>query len=141
MWKVGNFVKLINNQLTFLVYRLLFRGSESYLYYYIYQNFRICNLAWNHPVTWYLAALGVDFCYYWVHRACHGILHSLIVSFIFFNTFYCRGSYFMGTTPSPSQFRGLQLVRRTATVSFARMVRICECFIILTKLSLKILLF
>lgn len=39
----------------------------------------------------------------------------------------------MGATPSPSQFRGLQLVGRAATVSFARMVRICEWFINLTN--------
>lgn len=44
----------------------------------------------------------------------------------------------MGTTPSPPQFRGLQLVRGIATVSFARMVRICEWFTIsLIKFSLK----
>ncbi|XP_066141130.1 alkylglycerol monooxygenase-like [Euwallacea fornicatus] len=53
--------------------RLLFRGSESYLYFYIYKNFRICDLPWDWPLTWYLAAIGVDFCYYWVHRACHEV--------------------------------------------------------------------
>ncbi|XP_060525578.1 alkylglycerol monooxygenase-like isoform X2 [Cylas formicarius] len=53
--------------------RLLFRGSESYAYFYIYEHFRVCDLPWNQPVTWYVAALGVDFCYYWVHRACHEV--------------------------------------------------------------------
>uniref|UniRef100_A0AAR5PM64 Alkylglycerol monooxygenase n=1 Tax=Dendroctonus ponderosae TaxID=77166 RepID=A0AAR5PM64_DENPD len=53
--------------------RLLFRGSESYIYLYLYQHFRICDLSWDLPFTWYLAAIGVDFCYYWVHRACHEI--------------------------------------------------------------------
>ncbi|XP_030759328.1 alkylglycerol monooxygenase-like [Sitophilus oryzae] len=53
--------------------RLLFRSSESYLYFYIYEHFRICDLPWDMPITWYLAAIGVDFCYYWVHRACHEV--------------------------------------------------------------------
>lgn len=51
---------------------MLFRSAESWAYVYIYENFRLYNLPWNSPITWYLAALGVDFCYYWVHRACHG---------------------------------------------------------------------
>ncbi|XP_076250275.1 alkylglycerol monooxygenase-like isoform X1 [Rhynchophorus ferrugineus] len=53
--------------------RLLFRSSESYLYFYIYEHFRICDLPWDWPITWYLAAIGVDFCYYWVHRAGHEV--------------------------------------------------------------------
>ncbi|XP_072384079.1 alkylglycerol monooxygenase-like isoform X1 [Diabrotica undecimpunctata] len=53
--------------------KLLFRGSESYLYFYIHQHFCLINLPWNNLITWYLAALGVDFCYYWVHRACHEV--------------------------------------------------------------------
>lgn len=53
--------------------RLLFRGAESYLYLYIYENWRLFDLEWRNPITWYLAAIGVDFCYYWVHRACHEI--------------------------------------------------------------------
>ncbi|XP_039749498.1 alkylglycerol monooxygenase-like [Pararge aegeria] len=53
--------------------RLIWRGAESYLYTWIYANFRIVDLPWNNPVTWYAAALGVDFCYYWMHRACHEV--------------------------------------------------------------------
>ncbi|KAI5646426.1 fatty acid hydroxylase superfamily domain-containing protein [Phthorimaea operculella] len=34
---------------------------------------RLVDLPWNHTLTWYAAALGVDFCYYWMHRACHEI--------------------------------------------------------------------
>ena len=29
-------------------------------------------LPWDSPVTWIVAALGIDFCYYWVHRSAHG---------------------------------------------------------------------
>lgn len=42
------------------------------MYIYIYENFRLFNISGDSIWTWYLAAIGVDFCYYWVHRACHG---------------------------------------------------------------------
>lgn len=53
--------------------RLLVRGAESYSYMYIYEHFRLVEMSWNEPYVWYLTAIGVDFCYYWVHRACHEI--------------------------------------------------------------------
>lgn len=53
-------------------YRLVFRGAEHWMYIYIYENFRVADLAWDSAITWYLALIGVDFCYYWVHRASHG---------------------------------------------------------------------
>ncbi|XP_017771537.1 PREDICTED: alkylglycerol monooxygenase-like [Nicrophorus vespilloides] len=53
--------------------RLLFRGAESCVYVYVYENFRMVEISWREPSAWYLAALGVDFCYYWVHRACHEV--------------------------------------------------------------------
>ncbi|KAL0882115.1 hypothetical protein ABMA27_000678 [Loxostege sticticalis] len=53
--------------------RLLWRGAESYMYTWIYTNWRLVNLPWDFTTTWFLAALGVDFCYYWMHRACHEI--------------------------------------------------------------------
>lgn len=59
-------------------FRLLFRSGESLAYVFIYDNFRIIDLKWDSALTWYLAALGVDFCYYWVHRANHGNYPRLI---------------------------------------------------------------
>ncbi|XP_022825569.1 alkylglycerol monooxygenase-like [Spodoptera litura] len=53
--------------------RLVWRGAESFLYTWIYANFRLVELPWDSAVTWYAAALGVDFCYYWMHRACHEV--------------------------------------------------------------------
>ncbi|XP_059484903.1 alkylglycerol monooxygenase-like [Neocloeon triangulifer] len=53
--------------------KLIFRGAESAAYIFIYQRFRLVDLAWDNALTWYLAALGVDFCYYWVHRASHEV--------------------------------------------------------------------
>ncbi|CAF4813204.1 unnamed protein product [Pieris macdunnoughi] len=53
--------------------RLIWRGAESYLYTWIYSNYRMVDLPWDNTLTWYAAALGVDFCYYWMHRACHEV--------------------------------------------------------------------
>lgn len=53
--------------------RLIWRGAESYLYTWIYAHYRIVELPWDNVLTWYAAALGVDFCYYWMHRACHEV--------------------------------------------------------------------
>ncbi|XP_071444075.1 alkylglycerol monooxygenase-like [Hetaerina americana] len=53
--------------------RLIFRGAESSLYMVIYDRWRVANLPWDSPWTWYLALLVVDFCYYWLHRASHEV--------------------------------------------------------------------
>ncbi|KAG7308003.1 hypothetical protein JYU34_006632 [Plutella xylostella] len=53
--------------------RLIWRGGESYLYTWIYSNYRLVDLPWDSTLTWYAAAIGVDFCYYWMHRACHEV--------------------------------------------------------------------
>ncbi|XP_054281353.1 alkylglycerol monooxygenase-like [Macrosteles quadrilineatus] len=58
---------------SFICSRLVFRGGEHALYIYIYENFHLVDLRWESPVTWYIAAIGVDFCYYWVHRASHEV--------------------------------------------------------------------
>ena len=57
--------------------RLICRGLEHSLYFYLYHNYRIIDLPWDSPYTWYFAAIAVDFCYYWGHRASHGISHSI----------------------------------------------------------------
>lgn len=53
-------------------YRMLTQGMFSYVYTKIYENYKIYELPWSSPFTWYVAAISVDFCYYWIHRACHG---------------------------------------------------------------------
>ncbi|XP_041970669.1 alkylglycerol monooxygenase-like [Aricia agestis] len=53
--------------------RLVWRGAESYLYMWIYSNYRLVDLPWDNTLTWYAAAIGVDFLYYWMHRACHEV--------------------------------------------------------------------
>ncbi|XP_045494059.1 alkylglycerol monooxygenase-like [Colias croceus] len=51
--------------------RLIWRGAEFYAYNWIYNNWKMVDLPWDSTTTWVLAALGMDFCYYWMHRACH----------------------------------------------------------------------
>lgn len=53
--------------------RIFFRGAEYYVYILIYDNYHLWNLPWNSIWTWYITALGVDFCYYWVHRSNHEV--------------------------------------------------------------------
>jgi len=42
-------------------------------YIYIHENYCLYKLPWNSVWTWTVAALGIDFGYYWVHRAHHEI--------------------------------------------------------------------
>nr|XP_018903716.1 PREDICTED: alkylglycerol monooxygenase-like isoform X1 [Bemisia tabaci]XP_018903717.1 PREDICTED: alkylglycerol monooxygenase-like isoform X1 [Bemisia tabaci] len=53
--------------------KLVSRGSEHWLYIWLHQNYRLVDLPWNDPLTWYIAAICIDFGYYWVHRACHEV--------------------------------------------------------------------
>lgn len=69
----------LNDQMTSLSHwlfqetgRIFFRGAEYYAYIIIYEKYRLWNLPWNSAWTWCVTAVGVDFCYYWVHRSNHG---------------------------------------------------------------------
>ncbi|XP_073942668.1 alkylglycerol monooxygenase-like [Choristoneura fumiferana] len=53
--------------------RLIWRGAEAYLYTWVFSNYRLVDLPWDSVWTWLIAALGVDFGYYWMHRACHEV--------------------------------------------------------------------
>jgi len=56
------------------VFRILLLGVEIAIYIYVHKNFSILSLKWDNPMTWYVAVLGIDFAYYWAHRASHGKL-------------------------------------------------------------------
>uniref|UniRef100_A0AAR2KJB7 Alkylglycerol monooxygenase n=1 Tax=Pygocentrus nattereri TaxID=42514 RepID=A0AAR2KJB7_PYGNA len=47
------------------------RSLEVSSYIYVWNNYHILELPWDSAWTWWLAFLGVDFGYYWVHRCCH----------------------------------------------------------------------
>lgn len=52
--------------------RLVMRGCELTAYMYVWDRFRLVELPWDSAWTWWFTFLGVDFCYYWVHRFAHG---------------------------------------------------------------------
>uniref|UniRef100_A0AAY4ENH3 Alkylglycerol monooxygenase n=1 Tax=Denticeps clupeoides TaxID=299321 RepID=A0AAY4ENH3_9TELE len=50
---------------------LFIRSLEVSTYVYFWENFHVLELPWDSAWTWWLGFLGVDFCYYWVHRCAH----------------------------------------------------------------------
>ncbi|KAM9307650.1 alkylglycerol monooxygenase [Gastrophryne carolinensis] len=50
-----------------------FRGVEVTTYLYVWNNYRMLELPWDSPWTWWLTFLGVDFGYYWFHRMAHEV--------------------------------------------------------------------
>ena len=52
--------------------RLVTAAFEVTSYAWVYQHWRISELPWDSPLTWWLAFIGVDFGYYWFHRMAHG---------------------------------------------------------------------
>lgn len=43
------------------------------MYIYIWKNYRVFELPWDSNFTWILGFIGMDFLYYWFHRAAHEI--------------------------------------------------------------------
>ena len=66
-----SFVKILDN--FFCLCSLLVRDVEIGAYIWLHKNYCIYELPWNSPWTWLLSMMGVDFCYYWVHRYSHGL--------------------------------------------------------------------
>ena len=62
--------------------RALLSGLLFSSYIYIHQTFCIYALPWDYTATWVCAAIGIDFCYYWVHRAAHGRRGEIYFRFI-----------------------------------------------------------
>ncbi|XP_063343540.1 alkylglycerol monooxygenase [Pelmatolapia mariae] len=52
---------------------LLTRGCELSAYMYVWNHYRLVELPWDSAWTWWFTFLGVDFCYYWVHRFAHEV--------------------------------------------------------------------
>ncbi|XP_076593773.1 alkylglycerol monooxygenase [Chaetodon auriga] len=52
---------------------LFMRGCELTTYIYVWDQYRLVELPWDSSWTWWLTFLGVDFCYYWVHRFAHEV--------------------------------------------------------------------
>ncbi|KAK1895605.1 Alkylglycerol monooxygenase [Dissostichus eleginoides] len=50
---------------------LFMRGCELTAYMFVWDRYRLLELPWDSAWTWWIAFLGVDFCFYWVHRLAH----------------------------------------------------------------------
>ena len=48
------------------------KNTEIAAYQYVHSHYRITELPWDSPWTWFFAFLAVDFGYYWAHRMSHG---------------------------------------------------------------------
>ncbi|XP_068179919.1 alkylglycerol monooxygenase isoform X2 [Antennarius striatus] len=53
--------------------QLFMRGCELTAYMFVWEHFRLVDLAWDSAWTWWIAFLGVDLGYYWLHRAAHEV--------------------------------------------------------------------
>uniref|UniRef100_A0AAV2MR60 Uncharacterized protein n=1 Tax=Knipowitschia caucasica TaxID=637954 RepID=A0AAV2MR60_KNICA len=51
--------------------QLFFRGFEMSTYMFVWEKYSVLELPWDSPWTWWSCLLGVDLCYYWVHRFAH----------------------------------------------------------------------
>uniref|UniRef100_A0A8D3AXB9 Alkylglycerol monooxygenase n=1 Tax=Scophthalmus maximus TaxID=52904 RepID=A0A8D3AXB9_SCOMX len=78
--KTGTTVVTISDGLTSIsagmISRLpsvLMRGCELTAYMYVWDRFHLVELPWDSAWTWWLTFLGVDFCYYWLHRFAHEV--------------------------------------------------------------------
>ncbi|XP_066515311.1 alkylglycerol monooxygenase [Hoplias malabaricus] len=76
--KTGDLLLKINDGTTSLASgiisrlpHLFVRSLEMSSYIYVWNNYHILELPWDSAWTWWLAFLGVDFGYYWVHRFSH----------------------------------------------------------------------
>ncbi|KTD62316.1 sterol desaturase family protein [Legionella shakespearei] len=47
------------------------RGLIIFGYYYLYEHYSLFSFSPDSVLSWFLLWIGVDFCYYWFHRASH----------------------------------------------------------------------
>ncbi|KAM3872984.1 alkylglycerol monooxygenase [Diretmus argenteus] len=52
---------------------LFVRGLELSSYMLVWERYRLVELPWDSAWTWWITFLGVDFCFYWVHRFAHEV--------------------------------------------------------------------
>ncbi|XP_068426657.1 alkylglycerol monooxygenase [Clinocottus analis] len=52
---------------------LFMRSCELSAYMFVWDRYRLLELPWDSAWTWWLTFVGVDFCYYWVHRFAHEV--------------------------------------------------------------------
>ncbi|KAI8488814.1 hypothetical protein Bbelb_333320 [Branchiostoma belcheri] len=46
-------------------------GIYMTAYVWVHENYKLVDLPWDSPLTWWAAFIGVEFSYYWLHRMSH----------------------------------------------------------------------
>eukprot|EP01104_Vermistella_antarctica_P004222 TRINITY_DN14716_c0_g1_i1.p1 TRINITY_DN14716_c0_g1~~TRINITY_DN14716_c0_g1_i1.p1 ORF type:complete len:563 (+),score=111.37 TRINITY_DN14716_c0_g1_i1:63-1691(+) len=65
---------MTTSMMMILVKRTLYQMFGVSIYQYVYFNHRLSNFFVEHvELSWWLMLIGVEFCYYWVHRTGHTI--------------------------------------------------------------------
>lgn len=68
----NDFINSLSHGIVYDVFGVVFRSFTLWGYDWLYER-RVIDLDWSSPVTWWVAALGVDLGYYWFHRATHEV--------------------------------------------------------------------
>uniref|UniRef100_A0A8P4KFV9 Alkylglycerol monooxygenase n=1 Tax=Dicentrarchus labrax TaxID=13489 RepID=A0A8P4KFV9_DICLA len=74
--KTGGSVVPLGDGLTSISAGMISRlplGCELTAYMYVWDRYCLVELPWDSAWTWWFTFLGVDFCYYWVHRFAHEV--------------------------------------------------------------------
>jgi len=71
--RLGDGMFSVAHGLIMTLMQALLSGLLFSTYIYIHTSFCVYAFPWDSTVTWLCAAIGIDFCYYWIHRAAHEI--------------------------------------------------------------------
>ena len=96
---------------------MLDKGVRVAIYCYVYEHYKLVSLPWDSMLTWAVAALAVDFFYYWAHRAVHGDTYFYLRTYIYlittkfkilvqYRNWLCllhRNQHILGLASSPPQ--------------------------------------
>ncbi|XP_035692153.1 alkylglycerol monooxygenase-like [Branchiostoma floridae] len=52
---------------------LFYMGAYMMAYVWVYENYRLVDLPWDSPVTWWTAFILAEFSFYWLHRMSHEV--------------------------------------------------------------------
>ncbi|XP_037092931.1 alkylglycerol monooxygenase-like [Pollicipes pollicipes] len=72
-WRITDATGSVTQGLAQEVLRYTLRGCEGWAYVYVWRHWRCFDVPWDSPASFWLTMLGVDFGYYWFHRASHEV--------------------------------------------------------------------